>query len=84
MVGRYRQRYPQVVLELNSNEGHAGLLERRIDLAIRFGPLNDSSLRSRLAVPLTPAIVSSHGSPARPGTSCWASASRLVEPLAPA
>ncbi|MGN0858636.1 MAG: LysR substrate-binding domain-containing protein, partial [Stenotrophomonas sp.] len=55
VVGCYRQRYPQVVLELNSHEGHAGLLERRIDLAIRFGPLNDSSLRSRLAAPLTPA-----------------------------
>ena len=67
MVGRYRQRYPQVVLELNSNEGHAGLLERRIDLAIRFGPLNDSSLRSRLAAPLTPADRASHGSPANIG-----------------
>lgn len=48
LVGEYRQRFPHVELELSSNEGFVDLLERRIDLAIRFGQLKDSTLHSRL------------------------------------
>ena len=61
LVGRYRQRYPRVVLELSSNEGYVDLLERRIDLAIRFGPLKDSSLHSRLLFHSRQRIVASPG-----------------------
>jgi DNA-binding transcriptional LysR family regulator len=39
LVPGYRKRYPQVELELNSNEGNIDLLERRTDLAIRIGRL---------------------------------------------
>lgn len=48
IVGGFRRNYPDVTLELSSNEGYVDLIERRVDLAIRFGPLKDSTLHSRL------------------------------------
>lgn len=70
-VGGYRQRYPEVQLELNSNEGYIDLLERRTDLAIRIGPLRDSSLHarplasSRLRILASPGYLQRHGTPKR-------------------
>ncbi|MBB4128268.1 DNA-binding transcriptional LysR family regulator [Xanthomonas translucens] len=46
-VAGYRARYPDVALELTSNDGIIDLLERRTDLAIRIGALRDSSLHAR-------------------------------------
>ena len=46
-VAGYRARYPDVELELTSNDGIIDLLERRTDLAIRIGALRDSSLHAR-------------------------------------
>jgi DNA-binding transcriptional LysR family regulator len=48
LVRGYRERYPQVELELDSNEGIVDLLEHRTDVAIRIGQLKDSTLHSRL------------------------------------
>ncbi|GGY24472.1 LysR family transcriptional regulator [Paludibacterium paludis] len=48
LVRGYRERFAQVELELNSNEGIIDLLERRTDVAIRIGRLKDSTLHSRL------------------------------------
>lgn len=42
----YRQRYPQVELELNLSENITNLVQDGIDLAIRSGPLANSELRS--------------------------------------
>ncbi|MFD4838211.1 LysR substrate-binding domain-containing protein [Achromobacter sp. NPDC058515] len=67
----YRKRYPQVELELNSNEGNIDLLERRTDLAIRIGRLKDSSLHavslgsSRVRVLASPGYLAEHGTPKR-------------------
>jgi len=47
LIAGYRRQYPQVQLELNSNEGIIDLLERRTDVAIRIGRLKDSSLHAR-------------------------------------
>jgi DNA-binding transcriptional LysR family regulator len=44
----YRALHPDVQLVLSSNEGFIDLLEQRVDMAIRIGELEDSSLRSRL------------------------------------
>lgn len=44
----YRERFPRMELDLNSNEGVIDLLERRTDVAIRIGRLKDSTLHSRL------------------------------------
>jgi DNA-binding transcriptional LysR family regulator len=70
IVPGYRARYPQVQLELSSNEGIIDLLERRTDLAIRIGPLKDSSLHaspiggSRIRLVASPAYLARHGTPA--------------------
>ncbi len=48
LAAGYRQQFPEVALELNSSERYIDLLERRTDLAIRIGPLADSTLHARL------------------------------------
>ncbi|CAB3753844.1 LysR family transcriptional regulator [Burkholderia sp. MSh2] len=69
LVRGYRERFPQVELELNSNEGIIDLLERRTDVAIRIGRLKDSTLHSRkigtsrLRVLASPAYLAAHGQP---------------------
>jgi DNA-binding transcriptional LysR family regulator len=71
LVQGYRERYPHVELELNSNEGIIDLLERRTDVAIRIGALKDSTLhrkavgRSRLRILASPAYLEAHGHPKR-------------------
>ncbi|WP_087020302.1 LysR family transcriptional regulator [Thaumasiovibrio subtropicus] len=39
--------YPDIDLELTSNEGYVDLLEKRVDVAIRIGPLTDSTLHAK-------------------------------------
>ncbi|MBB3007839.1 LysR family transcriptional regulator [Cupriavidus alkaliphilus] len=69
LVHGYRERFPQVELELNSNEGIIDLLERRTDVAIRIGRLKDSTLHSRLIgnsrvrMLASPAYLDAHGQP---------------------
>jgi DNA-binding transcriptional LysR family regulator len=69
LVEGYRQRFPQVELELDSNEGFIDLLERRTDVAIRIGQLKDSTLHSRLIacsqvrILASPAYLDAHGVP---------------------
>ncbi len=47
LIGEFRALYPQIELELNSDDRIIDLLERRTDLAIRIGHLPDSSLHAR-------------------------------------
>ena len=69
LVASYRTRYPQVQLELTSNEGVIDLLERRTDVAIRIGSLKDSSLHatpiasSSIRVLASPGYLAEHGMP---------------------
>ncbi|WP_342611565.1 LysR substrate-binding domain-containing protein [Burkholderia ambifaria] len=69
LVHGYRERFPKVELELNSNEGIIDLLERRTDVAIRIGRLKDSTLHSRrignsrLRILASPAYLEAHGQP---------------------
>ncbi len=71
LVAAYRARYPEVTLELNSSERYIDLLERRTDVAIRIGPLADSTLHarplahSRLRVLASPAYLQREGTPTR-------------------
>lgn len=61
--------YPLIRLELISGETVIDLIEERADLAIRIGPLADSTLNarrlgsSRLRLLASPAYVARHGSP---------------------
>jgi DNA-binding transcriptional LysR family regulator len=61
--------YPEITLELTSNERIVDLLEQRVDIAIRIGALRDSTLHaralgaSRLRVLASPAYLAEHGEP---------------------
>jgi len=69
LVGDFRIRYPQIELELNTNDQIIDLLEQRTDIAIRIGALADSTLHarplpsSRLRVLASPAYLKAHGTP---------------------
>jgi DNA-binding transcriptional LysR family regulator len=62
--------YPEIRLELTSNERIVDLLEQKVDIAIRIGALQDSTLHaralgsSRLRVLASPAYLAGHGEPA--------------------
>lgn len=71
LIGEFRALYPQIELELHSDDRIIDLLERRTDLAIRIGNLPDSSLHarplchSRRRVLASPDYLRRHGTPAR-------------------
>ncbi|WP_386082499.1 LysR substrate-binding domain-containing protein [Vreelandella sp. F11] len=48
VIGEFRARYPGITLELDTHDRFVDLLEQRVDLAIRIGSLEDSSLHARL------------------------------------
>ncbi len=66
MVCGFRQDYPDIELELNTNEEIIDLLEHRTDVAIRIGPLQDSTLHAsplpggRLRMLASPAYLASN------------------------
>ena len=69
LVPEFRLAYPQIELELDTDELNIDLLERRTDVAIRIGALRDSTLHarplatSRLRVLASPAYLAAHGRP---------------------
>jgi DNA-binding transcriptional LysR family regulator len=73
LIEGFRARYPEVELELNSNEGITDLIEKRTDVALRIGMLKDSTLHarllgtSRIRVLASPAYLARHGTPASAG-----------------
>jgi DNA-binding transcriptional LysR family regulator len=68
-VAEFRQRYPEIQLELNSNDLIIDLLEQSTDVAIRIGTLADSTLHARflgsspLNILASPAYLERHGQP---------------------
>ncbi|MBA1275898.1 LysR substrate-binding domain-containing protein [Stutzerimonas azotifigens] len=72
LVAGFRERYPQIELELHSSDQIIDLIEQRTDLAIRIGNLRDSTLHarplgsSRLRVLTSPAYLARHGTPGSP------------------
>jgi DNA-binding transcriptional LysR family regulator len=71
-VAEFRALYPDIRLELTSNDQIADLIEHRTDIAIRIGALSDSTLHARalssslLHVLASPAYLARHGEPATP------------------
>jgi DNA-binding transcriptional LysR family regulator len=47
LIGDFRHAYPAIELELTSNDQFIDLLEKRTDVAIRIGNLQDSTLHAR-------------------------------------
>ena len=70
LVPAFLDAYPLVQLELASGETVIDLIEERADMAIRIGPLPDSTLNarrlgsSRLRVMAAPSYLARHGAPA--------------------
>ena len=70
LVPAFLDAYSQVELELTSGETVVDLIEERADVAIRIGPLADSTLRarrlgsSRILVLAAPGYLERHGNPA--------------------
>lgn len=68
-VAEFRQLYPDIQLELNSNDVIIDLLEQSTDIAIRIGTLADSTLHARslgssqLNILASPAYLEKHGMP---------------------
>lgn len=68
-VAAFAARYPDIQLELTSNERIVDLLEQRVDIAIRIGALQDSTLHarslgvSRRRVVASRAYLAAHGTP---------------------
>ena len=68
-VAEFRQRYPNILLELNTNDLIIDLLEQSTDIAIRIGDLANSSLHARslgsspLNILASPAYLERHGTP---------------------
>ncbi|WP_028865676.1 LysR family transcriptional regulator [Psychromonas aquimarina] len=47
LIQSFKKAFPDIQLELTSNEGFVDLLEKRTDLAVRIGKLTDSTLHAR-------------------------------------
>jgi DNA-binding transcriptional LysR family regulator len=66
------QRYPKITLDVSLSDAVIDLVSDRMDVAIRHGPLRDSSLRarklgsSRWMVVASPAYIQRHGKPETP------------------
>ena len=69
LIGDFRQRFPDIELELNTSDDIIDLIEQRTDVAIRIGTLRDSTLharplaRFRLRVLASPAYLKERGRP---------------------
>ncbi|MDJ0390106.1 LysR family transcriptional regulator [Roseomonas sp. E05] len=72
VVPEFLRRYPLVELDLSLSDSVIDLVEERTDIAIRSGPLRDSSLKarrileSRRVIIAAPDYLARHGTPARP------------------
>ena len=73
LLPRFLERYPDITVELSVTERHIDLVADGIDLAIRHGPLVDSTLVARqvatapFVTVATPAYFDAHGRPQHPG-----------------
>lgn len=47
LAAKFNERYPHIQLSLVSSEGYINLIERKVDIALRAGELDDSGLRAR-------------------------------------
>lgn len=47
LAAKFNEHYPHIQLSLVSSEGYINLIERKVDIALRAGELNDSGLRTR-------------------------------------
>lgn len=71
-LSRFARHYPDIQIQLQTTDRLADLLEEGLDLAIRIGPMIDSSFKSRILAPgnrhilASPAYLERHGVPRHP------------------
>ncbi|WP_111978012.1 LysR family transcriptional regulator [Algibacillus agarilyticus] len=71
-MSAFTKAYPEIEIELNSNEGIIDLIEKRTDVAIRIGKLEDSTLhasalgKSPLFIVASPEYIAQNGLPKTP------------------
>ncbi len=69
LVPRFLERHPEVTLDIVLSDSVIDLMQERADIAIRIGPLRDSSLvarklgTSRMAIVASPEYIAGHGVP---------------------
>ena len=69
LLPAFLSRYPDIILDLNLSDQLTNLLEERIDVAIRSGPMPDSSLITRklaetsMVIVASPTYLAQHGKP---------------------
>lgn len=69
LIEKYSSAYPQIDIELISNENLIDLLEQRTDVAVRIGELKDSTLSatplglSQIRILASPTYLRKHGTP---------------------
>lgn len=68
LIAGFRQTFPQIELELNTDNLNIDLLEKRTDIAIRVGTLRDSTIHARLLANSRVRILASPDYLARFGT----------------
>jgi LysR family transcriptional regulator for bpeEF and oprC len=72
LLGAFRAQYPEVQLAVSLTDRYVDLVEEGLDLAIRFGPLQDSSLIARrltstqFQIVAAPGYLAKHGWPREP------------------
>lgn len=72
LLGQFQARYPQVDLAVSITDRYVNLVDEGMDVAIRFGPLEDSSLIARPLLQVrrrvvgAPAYFARHGVPESP------------------
>lgn len=72
LLDAFQVRYPKVHVSLILSDNVVNLIDERVDLAVRFGPLQDSGLQARLLqrgnrfICASPAYWDRHGRPAHP------------------
>jgi DNA-binding transcriptional LysR family regulator len=72
LVPRFLERHPEVTLDIVLSDSVIDLMQERADIAIRIGPLRDSSLvarklgTSRMAIVASPEYIAGHGVPNTP------------------
>ncbi|MCG8285264.1 LysR family transcriptional regulator [Acinetobacter seifertii] len=72
LMHKFRKSYPDIEIEINSNDQVIDLLQHKTDVAFRFGELNDSSLhaklvcKSRLYIVASPEYLAIKGTPTHP------------------
>ena len=69
LAAKFNEHYPHIQLSLVSSEGYINLIERKVDIALRAGELNDSGLPARhlfdshFRVVASPEYLAKHGTP---------------------